>query len=593
MLLQNILLLTLSSTGICHPMLINNYSNVQNYLKFEISTHNLINFSKRDSVDLSLVTSNLYSTSNAYYATFQFGSNKQQLNLIIDTGSSDTWIPSIDNIHCIGNSDNNTPNSITDLLNDVFGNTGDDEQNTNNENENDDIEISIQLTTRDESHNNTMVFSDTYSDDKINCSQYGTFDTSKSTTIHRNDTLFSIEYGDSSYANGEWVQDDMFLNNNSLGMMNFAVVNDTQRGNGILGLGLKKSETTDSIKLFNDREPYEYDNFPIMLAKNGIIKRALYSIFLDIENKSELLLGAIDKGKILGDMYKFPMVKKLGTDSIYGLSITLNSVALVNDVEKKSVKLVEGYFSCLLDTGTTYAVLPMELVTSLIDPLNLQYNRNAKIYFTNCDNLINASLTFEFQGILFNVPTMNFFAKIETINSDDGNNKICGLAASIDYITGGFVLGQSFLNNMYMVVDVEDKIIGLSYAKTNYDDDDTNIEVIEDSIPNIKEPTKSETYDISHMLFSRIASSISDYSLIPKAKATKSVDSVELTYTGFVIPSDTSIQSSTSMTSHSISTVSSIQQQSKHSNTNKGSHISVSVSLLCCVVAVSVVVMML
>lgn len=387
-----------------------------------------------------------------FFTTLEVGSTKNRINVLIDTGSSDFWFPSI---------------KCTDSLDTYIS------QNKL---------IMNKLT-------DGSVSSDS------NCSLNEVINFENSATFHRNNTYFNISYLDGSFATGEWIQDEISVNNDSIGIYNFGIANESTNLYGTFGIGLPDLESTNFIT-----NNYSYSNFPVKLKENNLTLSNSYSIYSGKGLNGSLLFGAIDHNKYVGTMYKFPIVNSYlasGYSSLKSIAITLNAISLIQN--ESLVEIINGYFAVIIDSGTQTAVLPYSLVKSIKQLLKLDCNENTGICAIQCDNILEDLVRFTFQGIDFDIPLSNFFLEIE-------NSGICGLAVKSTYINEYLILGQSFLNNVYLSVNLDDKLVALGNAnlETNHNNE-KNIEIITSDIPNAIDPPSNETYGLSHMLYSTIS----------------------------------------------------------------------------------------
>lgn len=378
-----------------------------------------------------------------YMADLELGSQRDPVRVLIDTGSSDFWVPSSANGHCYDDT-----------------NTGDKE---------------------------------------ATCSAFGSFNPYLSTSFSWNETDFVMFYGDGTYVKGEWGTDDVFVHDVALGRMSVGVSDNSTKAIGILGLGLSQSEAT------TDLDPsYRYENFPEKLVSNRMIHRASYSVFLDQDGDAQLLFGAVDPSKYLGMLYQFPMVNGFlteGASSINSISITLNSIGLVFGTSY--VPVVTGFLGALLDTGTTFTSFPASIVSKIALEVDMAYDQETELYSVECSALDDTLMNFNFQGIDFAVPMSYFFYKISS-GLDSAGPDICFFGSSVTYLQEYVVLGQAFLDSIYMTVDLEGKSVALAYANLlgphNYSE--KNIRVLETGIPGAVHPPSNLTYDLSHMVYS-------------------------------------------------------------------------------------------
>lgn len=121
-----------------------------------------------------------------YVSKVKIGSQKNEVEVLIDTGSSDLWVMSSENPHCEDNGG------------------------------------------------------------KIDCKQYGTFNQNTSSTFENNGTSFNITYEDNTYARGSWGTDTISIGDNlELKNASFAVANDSTSNVGVFGIGFIGLESSE------------------------------------------------------------------------------------------------------------------------------------------------------------------------------------------------------------------------------------------------------------------------------------------------------------------------------------------------------------
>ncbi|KAI8393233.1 Peptidase family A1 domain profile [Nakaseomyces glabratus] len=153
---------------------------------------------------------------------------------------------------------------------------------------------------------------------------------------------------------------------------------------GVLGVGFPAEETTDdpSPGSLIDKEHYQYDNFPIAL-------------------KRVILFGGVDHSKYQGTLWTVPMVNNLLTLNQTTTSrpeITLNGLGFRDD--KKNVTLWGEKIPVLLDTGTTLAYAPKQVVDVIAKRVNGTIDsKTGGIKLKKCPNAKdNSELIFNFAG---------------------------------------------------------------------------------------------------------------------------------------------------------------------------------------------------
>lgn len=290
------------------------------------------------------------------------------------------------------------------------------------------------------SSENKLIFDTGSSDLWVkNTSIGGSYDPDLSVTSESLDKDFLEAYGSGS-AYGQWVKDDVEFGPGGLQKLSglqFASVNKTEwDADGILGVGLTGLEAASDT----------YPNLPQLMAKQGWISKNAYSLYMEEANNGtgsgKALFGAYDSAKYEGDLVTLPFSGKDNNDKDNVRSmVTLNNVTF-NDTSHPIEEPV------LLDSGTTYTVLPDDIYQALKDS------------FGSCDHP-EQDVSFNFNGVSIKVPS-NDIAK-----QDDGK---CTLQLSS---SGGSlnILGQNFLRHAYILFDLEDKTASLAQTKYTSESD--------------------------------------------------------------------------------------------------------------------------
>ncbi|KAG0686293.1 hypothetical protein C6P40_004591, partial [Pichia californica] len=355
-----------------------------------------------------------------------------------------------------------------------------------------------------------------YENSTYDCYDYGYFDADNSSTFTSNNTELLLEYGDTTVAIGYFGQDDINISNITVNDVNFGIANFTNATSGIIGIGY---ETTESTYFFNTTGSYKYINFPEKLVEDGIINKASYSLYLDEYDNAEILFGAVDHEKYIGKLYQYPIVTMNSSDinePITRIAITLNTISLSNDTEELIIG--DGYIPAVLDSGTTIASFPESISEVLANLLNLTYDYDLDSYYAeNCSEIEDIYFNFYFQGIQYTSPVVSYFADFFYENGD-----YLGCVSQISSSDDDFIiLGDSFLRDMYMVIDLEDNMAALAYSNfTNSSISD--IEVIIDEIPSGVNPSNNKTFGPDNFLFTYYDSEPVTKSYVPNL-ATASV----------------------------------------------------------------------
>lgn len=275
--------------------------------------------------------------------------------------------------------------------------------------------------------------------------QDGGYSESSSSSNKNLSEPFSISYAIGS-AKGYYVTDTVTFDNAHIDDFQFAVVDSRTSGtsaDGILGLGLAKNEATDKT----------YDNFPKRLVDQGVIKKNMYSLYLDdIESSSgSILFGAIDKAKYKGELGSIPLT----SDTQFRVDFSVNGTKT----------------SGVLDCGSTLMYLPDDAVSSMADKLGAQWDDDRGAYFLS--NRPSDSLVFDFDGTHINVPAQEYILDSQSVFPGASLPYALGVLPT-SQSSGMVILGDTFLRSAYVVFDLDDSKV--SIAQASYDSN-TDIQV--------------------------------------------------------------------------------------------------------------------
>nr|CAI6494281.1 BBF_HP1_G0016680.mRNA.1.CDS.1 [Saccharomyces cerevisiae] len=271
----------------------------------------------------------------------------------------------------------------------------------------------------------------------------------------------------------------------TLKCFSFGVANNTENQNGILGISLPAGEYTDALENAYNITPFEYRNFPMALKSYGKIEKMAYSFFLNEPEAhfGSILFGAVDKNKYSGQLYTLPMLQAFNTlDSLGpGMFVTAQSVA-ISDGFSGNKTVSEIQFPVLFDSGTTYSTLPTEIADSIGKFFDGKYSSDDQGYIADCSKMNNTLLSIDFGGFNISANISNFVTRTKDH---------CLL--NIEATDSGFVLGDAFLVDAYVVYDLEDYEVSIAQASFNSQGED--IEIISNSIPGaIPAPGYSSTW---------------------------------------------------------------------------------------------------
>lgn len=410
------------------------------------SSH-LRGYFKRDTLDLKLLNRKTFYSSDIY-----LGSNRDKVEVLVDTGSSDLWVPSHD-VFCPGRQrykrDLEEKLDATKIIKAASDSDYDDDVF-----DDDDSDL-LENFTKTAASTNT-------------CTSYGSFNTGESKSFVKNETSgdFLLSYADYTFAIGVWGRDSLALDsdgNNAVTDLSFGIANITSSEQPVFGIGL--------IELESSNEPYE--NYPLKLKNEGFIKKNAYSLYLNSLDASSgsVLFGGIDHSKYQGTLSTIPLVTTYSDNVFRRFTIVLSGIHVVTP--DSNYTLFENQNAvALLDSGSTISYLRPSLLLPLVESLNGQYDDNVGSYVIPCTSDPNVYVTFDFAGAPINVPLSELIIPYQ----DQCIFGILELDEDDDYD----VFGDNILRSGYFVYDLDDYEISIAQVKFT---DDSDIEDIESAIP--------------------------------------------------------------------------------------------------------------
>lgn len=404
---------------------------------------------KRGNTAIPISNSNMY-----YMAELILGSDNQVTRLVIDTGSSDIWVMASDVVciclDCYANSKRDRtfyPGNIIHMYNN-------EERGSVHGLINDQNKIHTQIK-KTNPINKRFLFDSTVSSwtTTATCTLYGSFNTGSSDSFQTNSSApkFLINYADGSEAWGVWGRDTVSIGDINIGDMSFAIGQHSTSEIGVCGIGLPGLQSTAA-------KGYEYLNLPAKMLADGIIQKNAYSIFLNSSKGTQgsVLFGGVDRSKYKGDLVTLPMVNTYFTGKQVRSTIALKDITLA--VGGKKVKVTDGSYGVLLDTGATYTYVSESVFHSIGKSLMGKYDSSLNAYLVNCPGKDAGTINFDFNGITIDIP----LGDLTTSFAED----ICMLTIFPKMGSNYFTLGNNFLRYTYVVFDLED--LEISLAKANY-----------------------------------------------------------------------------------------------------------------------------
>lgn len=280
------------------------------------------------------------------------------------------------------------------------------------------------------------------------------FDSSRSTSFHSNNSQWSIQYG-IGHASGTWGTDKFKIGSAQLGSLSIGVADKVSQINqGIIGIGRPDAEATV-------KNGYMYENLPLRMQAEGLIKRAAYSLYMNDVNSREgtILFGGVDHSRYVGGLATLPITHPRH------LGVSLHSMKCVGGRNRD--ELLSKPQTAVLDSGTSLTYVDSGTLQTIQTALNANpsFAIGMKYY---CDCNITKTLELNFGAVSVQVPAYQFLWPITQFV----NPLLAGVAfpqnscyLGIESGNDGFILmGDNFLRAMYLVYDITDKQIAIGQA---------------------------------------------------------------------------------------------------------------------------------
>jgi hypothetical protein len=371
--------------------------------------------------------------------------------LILDTGSSDLWLPSVDDSVCNDGSDACT---------------------------------------------------------------FGTFDsTASSSYVLVDPGQFSIQYGDGSANTGDYIADTVTIGgvtvqNVTLGLaLNSSSPIPSETAQGLLGVGYRALSSAQGVfpTLIDDLfESGAIERRAFSLYLNDAAS-----------GEGSILFGGIDTNKYTGPLVTLPVQPDIiqGQNLFLRYLVDLTGVAFNTGSGSKSSSISSSSYSAaaLLDSGTTEVILDSTIFNAIVagigaTPLNVQ---GQVLYVTSCSvGDGDAALGFTFggsNGITINVPIS---ALLQDADATFGNgDEACILLMQATTANlPNTILGDSFLRSAYVVYDLDNNQISLAQASLN--STSNNIAVIPSGTGGLSQASKTATATASAYTFDDVGTSV-------------------------------------------------------------------------------------
>ena len=288
------------------------------------------------------------------------------------------------------------------------------------------------------------------------CAANGAYDTAKSNTKVFKAKGFKAAYYDKSQITGDFYTDTISIDGKAATQVPFGVVTETKDQRGTLGLGYVRYQTA-----VIDGDSKGYPTLPSLLAQQGVIKVAAYSLWLDrTTNGGVLLFGGIDSSKFTGKLATLPV--SFGKDTY---SVNVGTASFQGGGSTQSV--MSPGFNALLDSGARLSYLPPDFASQVWNAVGVKTDPFG-YPFVKCDAANSPAgqkmgAEFVFRSTKIIVPMSELIVRVPPNVRGFGGLCYFGIAKSNPGETA--TLGIPFVRSAYIVHDMSNQEISIAQAK--------------------------------------------------------------------------------------------------------------------------------
>jgi hypothetical protein len=278
---------------------------------------------------------------------------------------------------------------------------------------------------------------------------------------------FEIQYLDKTQSSGDYISDNFEIGGSLVSALQMGLALHSTVGVGIMGIGY---QTDESVSAKN-----RYPNLVDQLVLQKFINLRAYSLYLDDKETStgSVLFGGIDTEKFIGTLKVLPIQKNPRTNTINAFIVLMTSLSITENSGIATWTSSDISVPVVLDSGTTLAYLPADLVQAIISQLGaVDDTKNSNLTFVDCDwrtTRANDFLSFGFggsDGPVIHVPLSEVIRTIVGYYPDSPFKNTCDLGIRAADIST-YILGDTFLRSAYVVYDIDHNQIAL--AQTNFE----------------------------------------------------------------------------------------------------------------------------
>ncbi|TID17253.1 hypothetical protein CANINC_004016 [Pichia inconspicua] len=229
---------------------------------------------------------------------------------------------------------------------------------------------------------------------------------------------------------------------------------------------------------------YGNNSTPIKLANANIIARPAYSLNFNPQDGSQIIFGGVDKDQLGGPLVQFKNVAlQTDSDDLTAVAVSLGKLTYQNG-NGDLITIGEGYLPLELDSSSTDVLLPKPLFDAFASSIGLDESNSV-----SCDDIRSSYFMFAIQQQVYTITATSFFTE------EDGKCVFQALSTEGNHP----IFGLTLLQNLYTVVDLEAKSVGLSIFKYS---SSSSLQVIDGGkLPGSIYPPTNDVFDENNDVF--------------------------------------------------------------------------------------------
>ncbi|KAJ8129129.1 hypothetical protein O1611_g4504 [Lasiodiplodia mahajangana] len=282
---------------------------------------------------------------------------------------------------------------------------------------------------------------------------------------------FTIQYLDTSGAEGDYIKDTFHIAGTSIEALQVGLAENSSINSGLLGIGFNT----------NVAAAKPYPNIIDLLVNQDLIASKAYSLYLDdlYAETGTVLFGGIDTRKFIGRLREVDILPDARSNDYTSFTVALGSLKVNSSSSSNGSELLDEEIPVILDSGTTLTYLPPRVARRIFETFNaVDDTTGTGLVYASCDLLSSEKdTTVEFRfggsnGPLIRIPIdeivldnvkgyISIGLDVPTLPFDD----VCSFG--IQPLSNIYLLGDTFLRSAYVVYDLSNNKIALAQANLN------------------------------------------------------------------------------------------------------------------------------